>query len=304
VLAVHVTTASADTVTETLHATATFQGLPWDYTYSESYSGGAAASSPGATYPKMTVKAGQPFGFTWTMTEKADVYCAGGSSTVAELVQQGDPWIFLPAYSPRGVGIAPPSNSASITFMVAAHKKWWVDANPQPPCYQHTRMDFTVDGSQTRSLRGCYVMQEPFERDSPGARQLQGITNVGTLPQVCFEATGSGTGSEGATPSPASTNHSGLLGRAFRVGAARAGRPFTVSLTVTRAGKAVRGAVSCVAKLNGASLPITRLVVKTGGVASCTWSLPRSAGGKRLTGSIAESYHGERVSRLFSVGVA
>lgn len=90
----------------------------------------------------------------------------------------------------------------------------------------------------------------------------------------------------------------------FSVGKARAGNPFTVSFTVDSSGKGVKGALSCSAKLNGKTFGASHDSVSRNGVASCAWSLPRSSSGERLTGSIAESYKGARVSRSFSVRVA
>jgi len=40
------------------------------------------------------------------------------------------------------------------------------------------------------------------------------------------------------------------------------------------------------------------------GTVSCTWQIPKTAGGKRFSGSIAETYKGVRISRSFTTHVA
>jgi PKD repeat protein len=87
------------------------------------------------------------------------------------------------------------------------------------------------------------------------------------------------------------------------VGRAVAGKAFTVSMTVTdsRTGKSVHGRVSCMAKLAGKPLPVSRRT-NSGGRVSCTWQLPATARGT-FKGSIADSYEGITVSRSFSTRV-
>ncbi len=89
----------------------------------------------------------------------------------------------------------------------------------------------------------------------------------------------------------------------FSVGKAQAGRSFTAAFTVKNAGKAVKGSLSCSAKLNGKPFVASHHSTSSNGSASCTWSLPRSSSGGRFAGSIAESYKGATVSRSFSVKV-
>jgi hypothetical protein len=84
---------------------------------------------------------------------------------------------------------------------------------------------------------------------------------------------------------------------------ARGGRPFRASMTVWNNGRPVAGTVSCAARLAASPLRPTRRASTPNGRATCLWSLPRSARGKRLRGAIGESYQGERVSRSFSVSV-
>ena len=90
----------------------------------------------------------------------------------------------------------------------------------------------------------------------------------------------------------------------FSVGKAQPGRVFTASFIVKNAGKAVKGSLSCSAKLNGKPLGASHRSTSSSGSASCTWSVPRSSSGERLAGSISESYKGATVSRSFSVKVA
>lgn len=78
-----------------------------------------------------------------------------------------------------------------------------------------------------------------------------------------------------------------------------AGRSFTASMPVRYAGERVVGTIRCPAKVGGRTVPHARSRA-AGGAAICTWGLPLGARGKRLSGSIAESYHGSRVSRSFS----
>jgi PKD repeat protein len=89
----------------------------------------------------------------------------------------------------------------------------------------------------------------------------------------------------------------------FTVGRARAGQPFTVAFTVKRAGWSVAGSVSCRAKLNGRSLGVSSRSTSSSERIACTWTLPRSSSGGRLTGSISMTSGGATVSRSFSVVV-
>jgi PKD repeat protein len=90
------------------------------------------------------------------------------------------------------------------------------------------------------------------------------------------------------------------------VGKAVAGKAFTVSTTVKNAktGKGVKGQVSCTGKLNGKPLPATHHSSSTNGNATCSWQLPKTAHGKRFTGTITDTYKGAKISRAFSVTVA
>ena len=90
----------------------------------------------------------------------------------------------------------------------------------------------------------------------------------------------------------------------FSVGTAVAGKRFTVSFTVKRAGRGVRGSLACSAKLDGKPLAASHRSTSASGRASCTWNLPRSSSGKRLRGSIAETSRGKKVSRSFAVTIA
>ncbi len=84
---------------------------------------------------------------------------------------------------------------------------------------------------------------------------------------------------------------------------ARAGKPFTASMVVSYGGEPVAGAVGCVGRLAGRALRVLHRSSVASGRASCTWSLPAGAHGKRFTGSISEAYKGSKVSRSFSLAV-
>ena len=87
----------------------------------------------------------------------------------------------------------------------------------------------------------------------------------------------------------------------YTIGRPHAGGSFTVSMLVKSSGKRVRGALACTAKLNGKTLAVSRKGIAGNGNASCTWSLPRSAVGAQLAGSISETYKGAKATRSFSV---
>jgi hypothetical protein len=70
-----------------------------------------------------------------------------------------------------------------------------------------------------------------------------------------------------------------------------------------RTGRGVKGNVSCAGKLAGKPLGASHHASSSGGLASCTWQLPKTAQGKQFTGSVADSYKGVKVSRSFSVKV-
>jgi hypothetical protein len=81
----------------------------------------------------------------------------------------------------------------------------------------------------------------------------------------------------------------------------RAGRPFTVSLPVTRSdtGRPItNGAVSCRILAAGTKVPATGRVA--GGAAQCAFLVPRAAQGKVLRGTISVRIGGKVVARHFS----
>jgi outer membrane protein assembly factor BamB len=88
-----------------------------------------------------------------------------------------------------------------------------------------------------------------------------------------------------------------------RLTAARAGRPFSVSMAVRNGGEPVRGSVRCTGKLAGRALRAARHASDASGKASCTWNIPAGARGKHFSGSITETYKGSKVSRVFSANV-
>ena len=105
-----------------------------------------------------------------------------------------------------------------------------------------------------------------------------------------------------ATPPPSPPT---LTAGTVQLTSARAGKPFTASMVVTDAdtGAPVKGKVTCTGKLAGKVLRASRQSSSSSGKASCTWSLPKSAHGKRFRGSISESFRGSKVSRSFSTTV-
>jgi hypothetical protein len=82
----------------------------------------------------------------------------------------------------------------------------------------------------------------------------------------------------------------------------RAGHRFTLSMAVENQGSSVTGGVRCSVRLAGHPLRPERSG-SAGGKASCTWSLPRTAHGKRLVGAISVTYRGAKVRRSVSATV-
>jgi hypothetical protein len=94
-----------------------------------------------------------------------------------------------------------------------------------------------------------------------------------------------------------------LTASSVRLGVARAGRPFSASITVWNNGQPVAGTVSCGARLAGFAIRLLRRSSAANGRATCRWMLPHRARGKTVHGTIGENYDGSRVSRSFSVSV-
>jgi hypothetical protein len=87
---------------------------------------------------------------------------------------------------------------------------------------------------------------------------------------------------------------------------ARAGGPFSAALAVTRndtGGPVSSGTVVCTARVGSVSVPARSRRVANG-VAACTWTLPRNAGGKVIRGTITVTVEGTRVTRSFSARIA
>jgi hypothetical protein len=88
----------------------------------------------------------------------------------------------------------------------------------------------------------------------------------------------------------------------YRVGVARAGRAFSVRLAVEVDGAApATGSTVCTARLGTRTL--RSRAGFTAGQGACTWTLPRTAVGKRLTGSIAVTTAEGSATRRFSLRV-
>jgi hypothetical protein len=92
--------------------------------------------------------------------------------------------------------------------------------------------------------------------------------------------------------------------KSLSLGPARAGRPFVARALVVSSDfdqPLTDGTIACAAKLAGRPLRGTGRFVNDR--VACTWRLPRSARGKRLSGSVAVTYQGVQAKRTFSVRV-
>ncbi|HEV8248708.1 MAG TPA: hypothetical protein VGQ15_01925 [Gaiellaceae bacterium] len=90
----------------------------------------------------------------------------------------------------------------------------------------------------------------------------------------------------------------------LRIGRARAGRPFVARMLVMRSDfetELTEGTIRCRAKVAAKRLAGRGSFL--GDRASCTWQLPKTARGKRLSGSVAVSFQGAQAERAFSVTV-
>jgi hypothetical protein len=86
----------------------------------------------------------------------------------------------------------------------------------------------------------------------------------------------------------------------FRLSPARAGRALQATLLLDRAGSPVRpDRVVCTATAGGKRLTGRTVVLANGG--RCLWTLPGSAKGKRIAGSISATTGGNTLSRRFVV---
>jgi hypothetical protein len=85
----------------------------------------------------------------------------------------------------------------------------------------------------------------------------------------------------------------------------KAGRAFSVGLAANESdtgGAVQQGTIACVAKVAGRRVPLktSRLA---NGVAVCAWTVPKTAKGKRIQGSISLTAQGAQVARTFSLKV-
>jgi hypothetical protein len=82
----------------------------------------------------------------------------------------------------------------------------------------------------------------------------------------------------------------------------KAGRPFSAGLAATESdtgGAVQQGTVTCVARVGGKVLrPRTTRIVN--GIAVCLWTLPKTASGKRVAGSVTLTAQGATITRSFS----
>jgi hypothetical protein len=83
---------------------------------------------------------------------------------------------------------------------------------------------------------------------------------------------------------------------------ARAGSTFSAGLAATQSdtsGLVAQGRVTCTARILGQSVPVRTSRVRNG-VAACVWSLPPSASGKTIRGTVSLTVQGAQVKRSFS----
>ena len=87
---------------------------------------------------------------------------------------------------------------------------------------------------------------------------------------------------------------------------AKAGRSFSAGLAVTESDTNAgvdSGTITCAAKIAGKAVPVkTKRLVD--GIAVCVWSLPKTARGKTIRGSIALAVQGTQTSRAFSAKIS
>jgi hypothetical protein len=89
---------------------------------------------------------------------------------------------------------------------------------------------------------------------------------------------------------------------AAMAGPAKAGGAFTVAMTVTRSdGKPFTGAVACTAKAGAATVRSAGRAV--GGSARCTMRLPKTAKGKRLTGTITATAGTAKIAKAYGFAI-
>jgi hypothetical protein len=106
-----------------------------------------------------------------------------------------------------------------------------------------------------------------------------------------------------ATPSPPPPPLKLAAGKpAAMPGPAKAGGAFTVAMTVTRSDdKPFTGAVACTAKAGAATLRAAGRAIA--GSARCTMRLPKTAKGKRLTGSITATAGTAKVAKTYGFAI-
>jgi hypothetical protein len=89
---------------------------------------------------------------------------------------------------------------------------------------------------------------------------------------------------------------------AAMAGPAKAGGAFTVAMTVTRSdGKPFTGAVACTAKAGAATVRAAGRAV--GGSARCTMRLPKTARGKRVTGTITATAGTAKIAKAYGFAI-
>ncbi len=86
---------------------------------------------------------------------------------------------------------------------------------------------------------------------------------------------------------------------------AKAGKAFSAGLAVTESDTSAgieQGVITCTARIAGKPVKVkARRIV--GGIAVCVWSIPKTARGKTIRGSIAVAVQGAQASRSFSAKI-
>lgn len=87
---------------------------------------------------------------------------------------------------------------------------------------------------------------------------------------------------------------------------AKAGRPFSAGLAVTESDTNAgveKGTITCAARIGGKAVAVKAKRIVSG-VAVCVWSIPRTARGKTIRGSIALALQGAQTSRTFAAKIS
>ncbi len=87
---------------------------------------------------------------------------------------------------------------------------------------------------------------------------------------------------------------------------AKAGKAFSAGLAVTESDTNAgvdQGTITCAARIAGKTVPVKAKRI-VNGVAVCVWSIPKTARGKTIRGSIALALQGKQTSRTFAAKIS